>query len=132
MAVAATSSRHSRELDDLTLARAQMGDPEAFRALVETYQDAVFALLGRMLGKQAALLEDLAQETFVGVYRSLPRFVPAGEARLSTWILTIATRTALRSLRAKEPAGPRADELAEVLPGGAATDARLERRVLAE
>src|SRR5262245_42321721 len=36
------------DLDELTLERAQRGDREAFRALVERYERPVFALLGRM------------------------------------------------------------------------------------
>jgi RNA polymerase sigma-70 factor (ECF subfamily) len=33
------------------------------------------------------------------VYRALPRFRPVGPAKLSTWILAIAARTALKSRR---------------------------------
>src|SRR5215831_16089459 len=85
------------ELDDLTLARAQRGDEPACRTLVERYQRPVFALLGRMCGH--ARVEDLAQETFLRVFRALPRFDRSGPARLSTWILTVATRLALDELR---------------------------------
>ena len=98
---ASTPLRRARELDDLTLARAQHGDAAAFRALVETYQDAVFALVWRLRGRHAAAaeIEDIAQTTFLGVYRALPRFRAAGPAKLSTWILTIATRAVLKSRR---------------------------------
>lgn len=91
----------SRELDDLTIARAVRGDEAAFRALVERYERPVIALVWRMLAARgdATLLDDLVQETFVQVHHSLPRFSPAGAARLSTWILTIATRVVLRQLR---------------------------------
>jgi RNA polymerase sigma factor (sigma-70 family) len=88
------------ELDETTLHRTQHGDPGACRALVEHYQDAVFALLGRMLGRAGrAQLEDVAQDTFLAVFTGLARFAPAGPARLSTWILTIATRRAIDELR---------------------------------
>lgn len=89
------------ELDEVTLARARGGDATAFRILIETYQDRVFALLWRFLGRraQAALVDDLAQDAFLGVFRALPRFEPTGPARLSTWILTIAARTALKARR---------------------------------
>src|SRR5262249_41393020 len=91
--------RTATELDDLTLARVQKGDGDAFRVVIELYQDAVFALLWRFFGRGARpdLVEDVAQETFVGVYRSIARFRPDGPARLSTWILTIATRTAIKA-----------------------------------
>ena len=44
-----------------------------------------------------AIVEDLAQETFLRVFRALPLFT--GEARLSTWICTIAHRVAIDRVR---------------------------------
>lgn len=89
------------ELDELTLIRAQRGEDAACRAFVERYQRPVFALLGRMLGPagQGTLVEDLAQETFLRAFRALPAFDRGGPARLSSWLLTIATRLALDELR---------------------------------
>jgi RNA polymerase sigma-70 factor (ECF subfamily) len=96
------------ELDEVTLRRAQRGDEAACRALVLRYQHAVFALLSRMLGPSGrrGLVEDLAQETFLRVFRALAAFSPLGPARLSTWILTIAARLAVDELR--RPAAPAA------------------------
>ncbi len=92
------------ELDDVTLARAQRGEPLAWRALVEHYQVAVFGLLGRMLGgDRRAQVEDLAQDTFLAVFRQLAGFSALGPARLSTWILTIASRRAIDELRRRPP-----------------------------
>lgn len=45
----------------------------------------------------AGAVEDLAQDTFLRVFRALPNF--AGEAKLSTWICTIAHRVAIDHLR---------------------------------
>jgi len=89
------------ELDDLTLARAQRGDEPAWRALVEHYQRPVFAMLSRMLSPIARrdLVEDLAQETFLRAFRALASFDRAASGRLSSWLLTIATRLALDELR---------------------------------
>lgn len=93
------------ELDDLTLARAQRGDQSAWRALVEHYQRPVFALLARMLSPAARrdLVEDLAQETFLRAFRALPSFDRSAPGRLSSWLLTIATRLALDELRQRRP-----------------------------
>ncbi len=121
------------ELDDVTLARAQRGDAPAWRALVERHQGAVFALLGRLLGGgRRAAIEDLAQETFLAVFRQLPAFQPQGPARLSTWILTIASRRAIDELR-RRPASPIAadDIAARPAAGGDRGDDTLERRRLA-
>ena len=124
-----------RELDDLTLARAQQGDAIAFQQLVETYQDAVFALVWRFLGRHAqqAIVEDVAQIAFLGVYRGLSRFRAHGAARLSTWILTIAARTAMKERRGRAHAMVSVDELEDVLPSPArATEQRLDERSFVE
>jgi RNA polymerase sigma-70 factor (ECF subfamily) len=100
------------ELDLATLHAARGGDRAAQGVLVVRYQRRVFALLSRLLGPagRGALVEDLAQETFLRALRALPGFAPDGSARLSTWLLTIATRLALDELRKKPlpPAPPRA------------------------
>jgi RNA polymerase sigma-70 factor (ECF subfamily) len=70
----------------------------AFRAFVVRYERPVFALLSRILGRGPEI-EDLAQETFLRAFRALPEFDPDGAARVSTWLLTIATRLALDSKR---------------------------------
>jgi len=88
------------ELDPATLARAQAHDPVAMRAFVVRYQRPVFALLSRLVGR-GPHVEDLAQEAFLKAFRALPGFEPAGPARLSTWLLTIATRLALDARRRK-------------------------------
>jgi len=93
-----------RELDELTLRRAQRGDDEARRNLVERYHRAVHDLVWRMLGGRSRdRVEDLVQETFVRVFTALPGFDPAGPARLSTWILTIAARLTLNERRRPPP-----------------------------
>ena len=127
MTVAArrTASTDDRdELDELTLRRAQRGEAAAWRALVDRYQRPVFALISRMLGPgRRGQVEDLAQETFLQVVRSLERFSHDGPARLSTWILTIAARRAVDHLRRREL--PTAD--AERLVGGEGGAAALHR-----
>jgi RNA polymerase sigma-70 factor (ECF subfamily) len=92
------------ELDDHTLRLAAVGDRHASRTLVETYQRRVFALASRMLaGRGHATVEDVAQETFLQVFRRLAAFAPGGPAKLSTWILTIAARRAIDELRKQRP-----------------------------
>jgi RNA polymerase sigma-70 factor (ECF subfamily) len=130
LTLAAPAPAPRAELDDVTLARARRGDDDACRALVERYQRPVFALLGRMLGGPEALLEDVAQETFLRVFRALPDFRPGGPAKLSSWILTIASRLAIDTLR-KRPREP--EPLArDDLPSPLSSDASARRRELAE
>lgn len=88
------------EIDRGVLDRARAMDPIAMRAFVVRYQRQVFALLSRVMGP-GAHVEDAAQETFLRAFRALPGFDPAGPARVSTWLLTIATRLALDEKRRK-------------------------------
>jgi RNA polymerase sigma-70 factor (ECF subfamily) len=88
------------EIDELTLTRARQGDPAALSAVVRHYQRPVYALVGRLLvHRRAEALDDVAQEAFIRVCRGLRRFESNGRARLSAWILTVATRTCLNALR---------------------------------
>ncbi len=118
----------AQELDAVTLARAQQGEASALERLVRCYERPVFALCSRLLcGRRHLSVEDVAQEAFVRVIRGICRFDPAGPARLSTWVLTIATRACLNSMRTRlreEPFGLRHDEPA----GGSSPEtATLER-----
>jgi RNA polymerase sigma-70 factor, ECF subfamily len=96
-----TSRTLDGELDDLTVVRAARGHETACRALVERYQSRVFALVGRMLDPRGlgAQVEDVAQDIFLRAFQALKRFRPGGPAKLSTWILTIATRRSIDVIR---------------------------------
>ena len=101
----------------------------AFRAFVVRYERMVFALLSRMLG-HGSEVEDLAQETFVRAYRAFPGFDPAGAAKPSTWLLTIATRLALDARKKKRLHQTELNESNEGAPGGSTPENALERRQL--
>jgi RNA polymerase sigma-70 factor (ECF subfamily) len=85
-------------MDDLTAlaAAAQQGDHDALAALVRRTQADVWRLCAHIAGRERA--DDLTQETFIRVWRSLPTF----EARsgIRTWLLAIARHTAIDGLRA--------------------------------
>ncbi len=74
-------------------------------ALVVRYQAPVFALVGRMLGRTSAV-EDVAQDVFLAVFRALPKWSARGPARLSSWILAIASRRAIDELRKRRDVPP--------------------------
>ena len=79
--------------------RLKRGDESAFRILVEQYQDLVYnTALGIVQNESDA--EDVAQEVFIQVYRSIGSF--KSEAKLSTWIYRITTTRALDLLRARK------------------------------
>jgi len=70
-------------------------NPQDFPALYSEFYPKITRYLRRLVGEAEA--EDVAQETFVKVSRSLDGF--RGESRLSTWIYRIATNTAMDHLR---------------------------------
>jgi RNA polymerase sigma factor (sigma-70 family) len=75
------------------------GNEIAFKFLVDTYQDRVFnTSIGIVQNAEDA--EDVAQEVFIQVYRSIHSF--KGESNLSTWIYRIATTRSLDLLRSKK------------------------------
>jgi RNA polymerase sigma-70 factor (ECF subfamily) len=77
---------------------ARNGDVEAFRELLEHFEERVFRFVVRML-RNAHDAEDVTQDTFVKAWRHLARFRP--EHSFSTWLFTIARHTALNHLRAR-------------------------------
>ncbi len=85
------------EPDDWDLVRrAQSGDEDAFAQLVRRYQVPVVRFCARMTASFPDA-EDLAQETFVRVYRHLNRLEP--QARFSTVLFGIARNITLNHLR---------------------------------
>ena len=91
--------RHSAESElaatELALA-ARDGDPEAVERFVRAFHRDVWRFVAHLsCDPQAA--DDLAQDTFLRAFRSLPRFEGRSSAR--TWLLSIARRTVVDSLR---------------------------------
>jgi RNA polymerase sigma-70 factor (ECF subfamily) len=115
-------------LDAGVLRRCRGQDPMAFRAFVVRYERMVFALLSRMLG-HGPEVEDLAQETFVRAFRAFPGFDLDGPAKVSTWLLTIATRLALDA-RKKKRADTEPLDAAVPTAAPSTPEMHLERREL--
>ena len=86
-------------MDAFTLRRAQRGDPGALGEVVRALTPPVYALVGRLCAGRRDLVDDVAQEAFMKIVGALPRFDVTGPARLTTWAVTIATRTAIDALR---------------------------------
>ncbi len=117
-----------REIDVATIHAAQGGERWARRALVDMYQRRVHALVWRMLASagRRQVVEDVVQDAFIRVFGALPRFSPDGTARLSTWILSISTRTAIDELRRRRPAMASLEIVADDVGGGERPDTRSE------
>lgn len=78
--------------DQLYIQRVLDGNTSSFTSLVEKYKDMVFTVCFRIL-RQREDAEDVAQQVFLKAYRSLHSF--EGKSRFSTWLYTIAYRTAI-------------------------------------
>ncbi|MBV1860749.1 MAG: sigma-70 family RNA polymerase sigma factor [Nannocystaceae bacterium] len=119
MAHAKDPSRPREELDGTTIVAASRGEPWAARHLVECTQRTVHRYAWRMLGPRAtrATTADLVQDVYARVFRALPRYRIDGPARFTTWLLTIAHRTAIDELRRKRPPLTSLNELQPGHPG---------------
>jgi RNA polymerase sigma-70 factor, ECF subfamily len=82
------------------IARCQRGDKEALGELYRLYRAEVARNLHRMLGPGRGDLEDVLQEVFIEVFRSIARF--RGDAKVSTWLYRVCVNVALQRLRKRK------------------------------
>jgi len=88
------------ELTDAAfVAKARLGDADAYRVLVERHSRALFRLAYRMTCNESDA-EDVVQESFLRAYRQLGRFDE--RASFGTWLYRIATNCALDLVRSKK------------------------------
>ena len=88
------------DLDDkIHIQQVLGGETAAFTHLVDKYKDMVFTVIYRIL-RQREDAEDAAQTVFIKAFKSLNSF--QGEAKFSTWLYTIAYRTALAKTKLKK------------------------------
>lgn len=78
--------------------KCQRGDRKAFDTLIRLYYDYVSGFLLKSTG-DPELAEDLTQETFLKMIRSIETFDPGGRARFGTWLITIAKNCYIDHLR---------------------------------
>jgi RNA polymerase sigma-70 factor (ECF subfamily) len=84
------------EIDPAIVKRAARGDARAHEIIYRSFATPVYSICLRFT-KVPAHAEDLVQETFIEVMRSIARF--RGEAALGSWIRRIAVTKALMFLR---------------------------------
>ena len=81
---------------DELLTRARAGEAAAFAALVRRYQRTVYSIALRMLSDRHRA-EDLAQEVFLQLYRSLDSI--ASDAHLAFWLRKVAVNRSIDRIR---------------------------------
>jgi RNA polymerase sigma-70 factor, ECF subfamily len=112
---------------DELLTRASAGESTAFAALVRRYQRTVYSIALRMLGDRHRA-EDLAQEVFLQLYRSLDSI--GSDAHLAFWLRKVAVNRAIDRIRqeARYDNEPLTDAAAVIGEAGDA-DPLLQRRM---
>jgi len=105
-----TSPGDSPEPEIEWMARIREGDMEALRLLVETHQARIIGTISKMLGSDAES-EDLAQQVFIRVWKSAPRYKPT--AKFTTWLFRITRNLVFNELRRKRHFADQAEETPE-------------------
>ena len=88
-----------RASEGILIQRAQRGDEEAFATLYQLHKKRVYSVCLQMT-KDVADAEDLTQEAFMQVFRSVNSF--RGDSAFSTWLYRIAVNTVLMKLRRRK------------------------------
>jgi RNA polymerase sigma-70 factor (ECF subfamily) len=115
---------HSLDDDVRLVERCLAGERAAQRDLFRAHRKRVHATLFRILGSNASM-DDLVQEAFMNVFRSLRTY--RGEASLGTWIDRCTVRVAYACI-SKRKARPPQLELVHDAPS---SDASAEQRAIA-
>ena len=89
---------HSDADDGAVIAAARTGDRQAFATLVTRYEEVAFRA-AYLVVRDSAAAQDIAQDAFVRVHRSLVRFKPGEPFR--PWLVRIVTNLALNDVRAR-------------------------------
>lgn len=81
------------------MARVKQGDAAAFEELIEAHQHRVIGTVAKMLGDETDA-EDIAQQVFVRIWRSAPRYQPT--AKFTTWLFKITRNLVFNELRRRK------------------------------
>ena len=108
-----------RAMVDAWVAASMGGDRNAFSSLVGHFRGRVYGMVYNLVHNEADAL-DLTQETFIKVWKALPKF--EGRARFFTWMFRIAHNVTYDFLRARKSRGGQGggDEFDESLLGAGA------------
>ena len=72
------------------------GNTNAFSKIVDNYKDLVFTLALRLM-KDRDVAEEMSQDTFIKIFKSLKKF--QGKSKFSSWVYRITYNTCLDELR---------------------------------
>ena len=95
----------------VTIRRAIQGDEAAMRALWSRHAPHIDVVVRRLVGGDADLAEDVAQEVWIQIFRALPSY--RGESQFGTWAHRIAVNRTLNALRKSRRLAARQTEIEE-------------------
>jgi len=78
--------------------KCQRGDKEAFQLLISQYHPFIYKFLVKITNNDQ-IAEDLTQETFLKVIRTIEKFDTTGQAKFSTYVISIAKNAYIDYLR---------------------------------
>ena len=90
---------HRDETEQSLVQRAQSGDEHAFAKLFQLHKKRVYSVC-LLMTKDLAEAEDLTQEAFLQVFRSVGSF--RGDSAFSTWLYRVSVNTVLMKLRRRK------------------------------
>ncbi|MGB1584057.1 MAG: RNA polymerase sigma factor [Solirubrobacterales bacterium] len=135
MATAKRSDSGLHEMaDEDLMALAQRDDLEAFELLYERHKRVAYSLARRIVGS-GGNADDVVQETFISVWRSIERYDPK-RASVRTWLMRIVHRRAIDNLRSQTVHSKRRadgeDLLDDVVSGEPAPDTQALQQELSD
>lgn len=86
--------------EDALIINLKKKEPEAFRNLIDTYQQSLLALVYKYTNDYIEA-QDLTQEIFIKIYKNISYFNES--SKLSTWVYRIAHNTCIDWTRKKTP-----------------------------
>lgn len=95
----ASTEKLDEKSDDVLITLFQTGEEDAFRVLVQRYQERVRNLIHSIF-HDAALVDDLAQEVFIKAFQALPHF--RFESSFYTWVYRIAVNKCRDEMRRRK------------------------------
>lgn len=107
-------------IDDVAIQRAKTGDLDALEGVYRAYEGTVYRMARRMC-RSAEDAEDVLQETFLEVCRSIGSLKGSGVASLTSWVRRIAASKSLMRIRREKYRD--ADEFDDELGTGSRSDA---------
>ena len=109
---ASVNIKNSEDVSADLISRAQAGDNEAFDLIIENHYRFVYKFIYAMVGERS-VAEELTQETFLSAYKGIGAL--RGDAKLRTWLFTIAKNAVSRYFRSLRREGKKVEDEIEAL-----------------